>query len=103
MAALPTATDLAARHQAAELAGALRLVLMAWGQNGGDATSAVRGAREVLERYQPEGPDLTVELQAAASLMLYRLNEVPRGCLHAAVVEAARNLREKLTKLGVAR
>jgi hypothetical protein len=32
--------------------------------------------------------------------MLHRLNEVPRECLHTAVVEAARNLREKAEEAG---
>jgi hypothetical protein len=49
---------------------------------------------------RPDGPDLTLELQRAAALILYRLNELPRQRSHEAPAEAARNLRAKLTKLG---
>jgi hypothetical protein len=93
--------DLDSRHQAAELATALRSVLLTLDGNGADHVTAVQRARETIARYRPDGPDLTVELQGAASLLLYRLNEVPRAFLHPAVVVAARNLRDKLTKLGM--
>ena len=68
---------------------------------GADHVSAIFSGPKTLWRgSRPDGPDLTIELQGAASLLLYRLNEVPRRSLHPALVVAARNLRDKLTKLG---
>ena len=92
--------DLDSRHQAAELASALRSVLATIDEHGADHVFAVKKAQEALARFRPDGPDLTLELQGAAALLLYRLNEVPRHTVHQALAEAARNLRAKLTKLG---
>jgi hypothetical protein len=97
--AQPVARDLDARHQAAELADALRTVVRYAQQLDANGVLAVRKAEEALARYRSDGSDLTIELQCAAALMLYRLNEVPRQFLYAAVVEAARNLKDKLSKL----
>jgi hypothetical protein len=87
-------------HQAAELASALESVLLTLDGTGAEHVTAIHRAKDALARYRPDGPDLTVELQGAASLLLYRLNELPRRSLHPALVVAARNLRDKLTKLG---
>ena len=80
--------DLDSRHQAAELATALRSVLATIGQTGADHVFAVEKAQEALARFRPDGPDLTLELQGAAALILYRLNELPRQRIHQALAES---------------
>jgi hypothetical protein len=65
------ARDLDARHQAAELADALRSALRHVPQLDANGVLAARQAEEALGRYRPDGPDLTVELQGAAALLLY--------------------------------
>jgi hypothetical protein len=47
--------DLDSRYQAAELAGALRLVLATIDQNGADHVFAVQKAQEALARYRSDG------------------------------------------------